>query len=664
MEFPKEFIDEVLRATSISRILGKFITWDNKKTKSGKGDYWACCPFHAEKTPSFHATEKTGTYYCFSCHEKGNVLTFLQKSRGLSFVDSIKFLADEAGLQLPKLTGKEKEQADQYSKLFELNHLAAEHFQQQLFSTKGKTALEYLLKRGVSKHTIQEFGLGYSPWNDQLLSKLKTIAQNDSLLVDSGLAKKNDRGDGIYPTFRNRVIFPIKNLGGRVIAFGGRALDPKNPAKYLNSPNTAIFNKGSILYNLKAAIDQLPPDNPEIIVVEGYLDVIALSEFGFKSVVAPMGTALTEQQLQTLWKHVRSPIFAMDGDDAGLRAAQRIAELSLPLIWGAKGAKFFLLPNGKDPDDYIRQVGAEHFQKKLESAKELWQFLWHLEVQIIGEISSQRQDLINANLQRLIRTIKDASVRKIYKSRIEKLFFDTFLRSRSSKVSHVKSADTTDFKESLQIGKECRDLSEVYQIETLILDILVNNLQLISEFREQLEELDFTFKKDILNKLKTKLLELDLNSSKTTTADLTNEFGKEIFELLQMDQITVFKEILGTSSIDEKKRSLLSIAFRLLNSEHYCSQISKEMFHSSSNEKAKDLLFNKLKEEKLSKQKEMIGDVVDSKNDSNQLQMIMRNFVEQLNSEGIYTSQTNQNLQKEKHTVPLEELEELKKLTQ
>ena len=669
MEFPKEFLDELHRATSISGILGKFVTWDSKKTKAAKGDYWACCPFHSEKTPSFHATESTKTYYCFSCQAKGTALTFLQKNRGLSFIDSVKFLAEEAGLALPKLTGKEKQQADKYSKLYQLNQLAAQYFQDRLFSSEGKKALDYIINRGLAIETVKEFGLGFAPSHNQLFEHLRSISSSDEYIVDSGLAKKRDVGEGIYPTFRNRIVFPIKNLSGREIAFGGRAMDPNNPAKYLNSPNTEIFNKGSILYNLQDATKNMDRATPSMIVAEGYLDVIALSEAGYKSTVAPMGTALTEQQLKTLWRYVPKPIFAMDGDNAGLLAASRIAELALSLLFKANGAKFCLMPEGIDPDDFIRKFGPQSFQERLDHAHELWEFLWHLETQGMKAISSHQQDTINANLQDKLRTIKDSSIRGIYKSRIRTLFFETFLRKESGKQKILKDVDTSEFKDFLKGAQNLRELSKVYQLEALILGILIKNPQLIPAFSELLEEFEFSSEKETFNSIKLELLLGDFKTDDTETIKSQSAHSQAITDILELNQLDICKEFASTSD-DSQKSKLLKKAFAVLESEKFCDEVSSEIINSSSNLDTKEKLFLKLRDEKRRfpfNSDESDAEAFSAEDNPIQAEEKVKQYINELQSEALDLPSRNTKEAQFQGVIDEnsdDDLEELKKLTQ
>ena len=555
MAFPPEFIDELNRVTSISRLLGKFVTWDSKKTKAAKGDYWACCPFHQEKTPSFHATESRGTYYCFSCHEKGNAFTFLQKSRGMSFTDAVRFLAAEANLPLPEPTGKEKEQAEKVNYLIKIHEIAANHYQEQLHLKSGKPALDYLKSRGLKPSIIEEFGIGYAPNNIEIIKILNLAGFSQDQVVEAGLAKPRDNGNGIYTTFRDRIMFPIQDSRARIIAFGGRAMDPNTPAKYLNSPNTSIFNKGVILYNLHNASSSVNDDNP-LVVVEGYMDVIALHQAGFVASVAPLGTAVTPEHLAQLLRLSQQPILAMDGDEAGIRAAKRIVDLVLPLLEPGKTVRFCTLPDGLDPDDFIRKRGISGMNDCLNKSMELNDFIW------TSEIVGKRFDTLNSKtvlreiLNGKISLIKHFVVRNIYKEDFNNRYWKKFVQAApkgKGKKLFEASEQSKQVKESLNKTGKLNKGSELFLLEATLISLCLHHPDIIENEIGNLESYDFETEE--LNGIRSELLR-EVESKATSSNSFLDilkegEYSQEVQELLDIGEINILPEITNRNALTE-----------------------------------------------------------------------------------------------------------------
>jgi len=604
MAFPPDFIEELNKVTSISRILGKFVTWDSKKTKAAKGDYWACCPFHEEKTPSFHATESRGTYYCFSCHEKGNAFTFLQKSRGMSFTDAVRFLAAEANLPLPELTGKEKEQAEKVNHLIKIHEIAANHYQEQLHLESGKPALDYLDSRGLKSSIIEEFGIGYAPNNLDVIKILNLAGFSQEQIVEAGLAKPSDRGNGIYTTFRDRIMFPIQDSRARIIAFGGRAMNPDTPAKYLNSPNTSIFNKGVVLYNLHNASSSVNDDNP-LLVVEGYMDVIALHQAGFVAAVAPLGTAVTPEHLAQLLRLSQQPIFAMDGDEAGIRAAKRIVDLVLPLIRPSKTVRFCTLPDGLDPDDLIRKRGISGMKECLSRSMELNDFIWTSETVGKRFDTENSKAVLREVLNAKINQIKNFSVKYIYQKDLHNRFWKKFVQT-APKVGGKKlleaSEQSKQVKESLNKTGKLNNGSELFLMEAALISLCLHHPDIIESEIGNLESYDF--ESDDLNQIRFELLrEVGSHASSSESfLDILKkgELSQEIQELLNIDEINIIPEITDLSKHEEAKKIFLSTLERLQNLQ-LIKNLTHEIESSSEKEYNPDLL-NELKDTTLKRE--------------------------------------------------------------
>ena len=357
MSLPPGFLDDLRARVPISRIVGRRVTWDLRKSNQAKGDWWAPCPFHSEKTASFHVDDQKGFYYCFGCHAKGDAVGFLREAEGMGFLDAVAVLASEAGVPMPERSPREQAQTDRRAELVEVMDRALRWFRLQLQTGAGAAARDYLAGRGLDAATLDRFEIGFAPDLRQgLLRHLTEAGVPEAQAVAAGLAIKPDDRGAAYDRFRGRIIFPIRDARGRCISFGGRAMDPNARAKYLNGPETDLFDKGRTLYNLGPARSAVAKGQP-LVVAEGYMDVIALVRAGIEGAVAPLGTAITEEQLRLMWRVSPEPVIALDGDAAGLRAAMRLIDLALPLTGPGQALRFALLPPGQDPDDLIRAGG-------------------------------------------------------------------------------------------------------------------------------------------------------------------------------------------------------------------------------------------------------------------------------------------------------------------
>ncbi|WP_428673757.1 DNA primase [Reyranella sp.] len=412
MAFPPGFLDELRARLSLSDVVGRKVAL---KRRSGS-EYAGLCPFHNEKTPSFTVNDKKGFFYCFGCHEKGDVVGFVMKTEGLSFPESVEKLAREAGLEVPRATPQERERSERAATLQDVVEQAARWFQKQLRLPVGRQGLDYLRGRGLSDATIDEFRLGFAPDSrDGLLGALTREGVPLDKLVEAGLViQPEEGGRKPYDRFRGRVMFTINDRRGRAIAFGGRVMGAGEP-KYLNSPETPLFHKGANLYCLDRARVASTKDQP-VIVAEGYMDVIALHGAGFTGAVAPLGTALTEGQLGEMWKLADEPYLCFDGDNAGRRAAQRAADRALPLLRPGKSLRFIALPAGEDPDSLIRARGPDAIRRVLELARSLADVIWELETEGKPADTPERRASIKSALLARVATIADGSVQSYYRS--------------------------------------------------------------------------------------------------------------------------------------------------------------------------------------------------------------------------------------------------------
>lgn len=414
MSLPPGFLDELRTRISITQLVGRKVMWDNRKSNQAKGDMWAPCPFHQEKSASFHVDDRKGYYYCFGCHAKGDAISFVQNTENLGFMEAIELLAREAGMPMPARDPQAAQKADRSQRLAAATEAAIGHFRLQLKTAAGAEARAYLEKRGLSAKALERFEIGFAPPARQgafTALTAKGIVAED--VIEAGIASRPDDGGAPYDAFRDRIMFPIRDARGRCIGFGGRAMAADARAKYLNSRETPLFDKGRALYNHGPAREATAKGQP-LIVAEGYMDVIALVQAGFEGAVAPLGTAITEDQLRLMWRMADEPIIALDGDKAGIRAALRLVDLALPLLEPGKTLRFCILPEGQDPDELIKARGPDAMHAQLEGAEPLVRMLWRRETE--GQVfdSPERRAALDQRLRQAIGRIRDQGLRRHY----------------------------------------------------------------------------------------------------------------------------------------------------------------------------------------------------------------------------------------------------------
>jgi DNA primase len=421
MRFSPQFLDELKARLPVSDVVGRRV----KLRKAGR-EWKGLSPFNKEKTPSFFVNDQKMAWFDFSSGKNGNIFDFVMATEGLSFPEAVERLAAQAGMPLPVVSQDEETRDRRRKTLNDVVELAAQFFQTTLASRNGAKARGYLADRGVDPATQIKFRLGYAPAER---FALKEHLGNQGIpvedMVEAGMLVAGDDIPVPYDRFRDRVMFPIADLRGRVIAFGGRALEKDVPAKYLNSPETPLFHKGANLYNFAPA-RVAAHKGGEVIAVEGYVDVIAMVSAGFEATVAPLGTALTAEQLVLLWRMADEPVLCFDGDDAGRRAAYRAVDLALPLIGPGKSLRFASLPDGHDPDDLVRAGGREAVAEVLGAARPLADVLWRRETEAGGFDTPERRAALEARINEVTAALKDEAVRRHYRSefsaRLRRLF--------------------------------------------------------------------------------------------------------------------------------------------------------------------------------------------------------------------------------------------------
>lgn len=421
MRYSQNLLDEILRRIDLVQLVGRKV----KLSRRG-GAFWGCCPFHKEKSASFKVENARRTYKCFGCGKGGDAFKWLEETEGLTFPEAVEKLAAEAGVDLPKWSPADEAREEKRKSLYDVVEAAAAFFEAQLRGPAGASARAYLESRALKADAVRRFRLGYAP-SGGLTAHLTAQKIPLEAIVAAGLAKQTDAG--VRDFFFNRLMFPIADGRGRLVAFGGRGLSPDAKPKYINTGETVLFSKGTMLYNFSEARKAAIKDQ-SIILCEGYMDVIALSMAGFEASVAPLGTALTEDQLRLLWRSAPEPTVTFDGDEAGLKAARRAAHLALSLLKPGYSLRFAFLPPPEDPDSLIRSAGPEAMKAVLDKAEPLVQVLWRGETEGKDFSTPEHRAGLEKALSEIVAAIGDAKVAEYYRRDFDDRVFQAFKRRK------------------------------------------------------------------------------------------------------------------------------------------------------------------------------------------------------------------------------------------
>lgn len=475
MTITPQFLDELRSRVPVSDVVGKRV----KLAKKGR-EFSGLCPFHSEKTPSFTVNDDKAFYHCFGCGAHGDVIRFVTETEGLTFPEAVAKLAGMAGLTVPEATPQERQRAERAKTLQEACEAALRFFRRRLEAPDGADALAYLRRRGLKPETIEAFRLGWAPDGRKALKQALTgEGYPEAMLVEAGLLIKPEDGGESYDRFRGRVIFPIADRRGRVIAFGGRALGDIKP-KYLNSPETPLFNKGSLLYSLDKA-RQAVRDGADVIVTEGYTDVIALHQAGFGGAVAPLGTALTESQIEELWRLAPEPVLCFDGDEAGRRAAGRALDRLLPRLVPGKTAKFVFLPEGEDPDSFVNLSGPDAFGRLVERATSVSEALWRRVAGTQTIDSPEFALIVRKNIDETVAQMAERDTQFYYRAFLNKRLSSLIWERRNRK----NKAGLVEMKSDI-VPEE-----NIANKQKALVAALINHPQLIRSYGERLVEAEF-----------------------------------------------------------------------------------------------------------------------------------------------------------------------------
>ena len=473
MAFPPQFLDELRARIRLSDLIGRRV----KLTRRGR-EFVGLCPFHSEKTPSFTVSDDKGFFHCFGCGAHGDVIGFTMQGAHLSFPDAVAQLAAEAGLEVPVATPEEREREQRRAGLLEATEAACGFYERMLRSAEGDAARAYLAGRGLTDETISRFRLGFAPGGNRLGAELTSSKMPESLLAEAGLVRRRDDG-GSYDFFRGRVIFPITDHRGRVVAFGGRIIGDGEP-KYLNSPDTPLFDKRRTLYGLATA-RSAAHEKDRVIVTEGYMDVIALAQAGLAEAVAPLGTALTESHLHMLWRLAAEPVLCFDGDHAGARAAVRAAERALPLLVPERSLTFVTLPTGEDPDSLVRVHGPAAIERLVADARTLAEVIWTTQVEGRDLGTPERLAGLEQRLDDLVSSIADRKVQFRYRAHFRNQLRDlTGWRRRDGSAAASGAGAPSALRRGS--GKAALDRRR----EQVLLATIINHPALIDEHAEML----------------------------------------------------------------------------------------------------------------------------------------------------------------------------------
>jgi DNA primase len=550
------FLDELRARTLLSALVGKTV----KLTKAGR-EFKGCCPFHNEKTASFYVNDDKAFYHCFGCSAHGDAIRWMTEQQGLPFIDAVKELAQSAGMEMPAQDRQAVERAERAKGLHDVMQAAADWFEAQLGVLDGGDARALLERRKISDATRRAFNFGYAP---DSRGKLRTALREfgDALLIEAGLLIKVEDKEP-YDRFRGRLMIPIRDPRGRVIAFGGRIVGDGEP-KYLNSPDTPLFDKGRTLYNLdKAAPASRKTDR--LIVVEGYMDVIALAQAGFGDVVAPNGTAVTEAQLERMWRMADVPVICLDGDAAGQKAAIRAALRALPELIPGRSLSFVTLPEGVDPDDLVRERGPEAFDQILAEPKALVDQLWLHELAATPLATPEQRAGLGERLRAHAREIKNEAVRNEYLATFNRMVWDHFHPERPSAsfTRFTKHTSTRPISERLHAIAQ-RGIDQVTFIPALIKG-LINYPELIRPLAELMVRLPVEAIK--LRQTREAMLNAALPNENLDSATLISMLKDEGLAavLKQMESVTLaFSFLSHNAAPDQAKRDLTAVADALV----------------------------------------------------------------------------------------------------
>jgi len=550
MKYPREYLDEIKLRLKVSQVVGKIV----QLKKRGK-EFIGLSPFKNEKSPSFTVNDEKEFYHCFSSGEHGNIFDFLMKTKSIGFGEAVRALAVEAGMQPYRFSNFDQKKDLRFQTYKNIFKEYLKYFHQQLFNPNNREAVEYLLKRDLKKNTIEEFQLGYVPWQNNFYEELLKKYSEEEINL-TGLYYKNDKTGKYIDRFNSRIIFPVNSITGDTIAFGGRIIREGKLAKYINSPETEFYKKGNMIFNLDKAKDSRSKTD-EVLIVEGYMDVVSVYSSGIKNVIANSGTALTERQISLIWKFFSNPIICLDGDESGQKAALRIAEKLFPLINENNKIYFSIMPDGVDPDDYIKQKGKDALLNLLKEKEIIQSFIWNCLLSKINPNNPYEISKFEKEIKSLSYSIQDETLKKYvledFLGKIKKLTPIQTSRQDFKYTPYKRKKDYQILKETKLLHQKRKDLSRIQIIEFSILFIILNYLHIASKKLESLSEINFLAEKNesLKKEITTYLLEGD--DKEVINEKIKTNYDKIIREINENSNI----QIIIKNKNDEKVSNLL-----------------------------------------------------------------------------------------------------------
>jgi len=565
MKYPKEYLNEIKLRLKVSQIVGKTV----KLKKRGK-EFIGLSPFKNEKTPSFTVNDDKEFYHCFSTGEHGNIFDFLMKTKSVGFGEAVKILAAEAGMQPYRFSNFDKKKDLRFQTYKSIFRDYSNFATKQLFDKNNQESLNYLSKRGLKESTIEEFKLGYVPWKNNFYEDLINKYTEEDISF-TGLYYKSDKTGKYIDRFNSRVIFPINNISGETVAFGGRIIRDSKLAKYINSPETEFYKKGSMIFNLDKAKD-LRSETDNVLIVEGYMDVVSLYASGIKNVISNSGTALTERQIDLIWKFFSNPTICLDGDISGQHAALRIAEKLFPFINEKNKIYFSIIPDGKDPDDFIRENGKDLFIKLLGKKEIIQDFLWNYYLAKIDKNNPFEISKFEKEIKKLSYSIKDETLKKYvledYLNKIQKL--TPIQSSRSTNVfPFKKKKDHKILNETKILYQKTKDLSKIQILEFSIIFLIINHSEIAIKQIKDLNNLKFTSTKN--ENLKSIIIELLTNNK--DGQDLTKHITSDYKELIKEIEENPIIRLISRDKNDQEILNLLEDLIISFKEQHRIQKI-------------------------------------------------------------------------------------------
>ena len=551
MKYPKEYLDEIKLRLKVSQVVGKYV----QLKKRGK-EFIGLSPFKNEKSPSFTVNDEKEFYHCFSTSEHGNIFDFLMKTKSVGFGEAVRTLATEAGMQPYRFSNFDKKKELRFQNYKNIFKDYSNYFHHQLFKDNNKEASAYLLNRGLNKNIIEQFQLGYVPWKNNFYDELiKKYTEEDISLT--GLYYKNDKTGKYVDRFNSRIIFPVNNITGNTIAFGGRIIRDSKLAKYINSPETEFYKKGNMIFNLDKAKNSRA-ETDEVIIVEGYMDVVSVYSSGIKNVIANSGTALTERQIDLIWKFFANPIICLDGDESGQKAALRIAEKLFPLINEKNKIYFSVMPEGKDPDDYIKQNGKDGLLNLLEDKQIIQSYIWNYHLNKIDQNNPFEISKFEKEIKKLSYSIQDETLKKyVLEDFLEKIKKLTPMQAYKKNYYYTKYNNKKDYqilKETKLLHQKRKNLSKTQIIEFSILFIILNYFEIASKKLKELSAIEFISEKN--ESLKNTIIStlIDENNKDDMRKKINIEYKDLSLEIRENSNI----QMIAKDKTDEDILDLLS----------------------------------------------------------------------------------------------------------